>query len=71
MIAEKFPELDALEPDQQLELASELAKVALRSQNAPVLSATTLELMEERLDYFLSHPKTGVRWEDLRTQKRA
>lgn len=71
MIAEKFPELEALQPDQQLELASELAKVALRSQNASVLSAKALELMEERLDYFLSHPQTGVRWEDLRTQKSA
>jgi len=71
MIAEKFPELEALDPDQQLELASELAKVALRSHQVPELSSRAIELMEERLDYFLAHPETGVRWEDLRTQKSA
>jgi hypothetical protein len=71
MIAEKFPELEALDPDQQLELASELAKAALRSHRGPELSSKALELMEARLDYFLAHPETGVRWEDLRTQKNA
>lgn len=71
MIGEKFPELEALKPEQQLELASELAKVALRSQNAPELSSKSIELIEERLNYFLLHPETGVRWEDLRTQKDA
>ncbi len=71
MIAEKFPELQALQPEQQLELASELAKVALRSHKAPDLSSKAMKLMEERLDYFLAHPETGVRWEDLRTQKDA
>lgn len=71
MIAEKFPELKALQPEEQLELASELAKVALMSQKAPDLSPKAIKLMEERLDYFLAHPNTGVSWEVLRAQKDA
>jgi hypothetical protein len=71
MIAEKFPELKTLPPEEQLELASELAMVALRCQKAPDLSPKAIELMEKRLDYFLAHPDTGMSWEDLRAQKHA
>jgi hypothetical protein len=71
MIAEKFPELKTLAPEEQLELASELAMVALRSQKAPDLSPNAIKLLEKRLDYFLAHPDTGMNWEDLRAQKHA
>jgi len=47
MLVERFPEPQALQPEQQLELASELAKVALRAQTAPDLSSKAIELMEE------------------------
>ncbi len=69
MISDKFPELMALRPEEQLELASELVNVALTSQDAPELAPAAIKLMEERLDYFLAHPETGVSWEDLRVQK--
>ena len=71
MIAEKFPELEALPPEKQLELASELAKAALRSQTAPDLSSGAVVWMEERFDYFLAHPGTGMEWEDLRRKRDA
>ena len=69
MIAERFPELDALAPDEQLELAAELATRAARGNGIPELTGRSVEILESRLDYFLAHPQTGVNWEDLRGQR--
>lgn len=71
MLAERFPELKALEPEEQLELASELAKEALRSHDVPDLAEEAVRLMEERLDFFLENTETGTDWETLRTQRDA
>lgn len=71
MIVERFPELKTLNPDEQLELASELAKVALSYDQTPTLSDGALEVMEKRLDYFTKHPKSGISWEELRKKKNA
>ena len=69
MIAERFPELALLAPDEQLELAAELAKNAASSDEGPELTERSVEILEERLDHFLSNPETGVSWEELRSQK--
>ena len=69
MIDDRFPELATLNPDEQLELASELAKRAMRSSECSQLSDNAVNLLEERLDYFLEHPATGVSWEELRDKR--
>lgn len=66
MIAERYPKLDALAPDEQLALAAELAKKAARGNGIPELTERSREILERRLDYFLANPQTGVNWEDLR-----
>ena len=71
MIVEQFPELKKLNPDEQLKLASELAKVAFTSDQTSILSGSALEIMEKRLDYFIEHPKSGISWEELRKKKNA
>lgn len=71
MIDSRFPDLATLEPDEQLELASELAKRAMRSSECSELSADAVNLLEKRLDYFHEHPETGVTWEELRDQRNA
>ena len=71
VIAERFPELETLAPEEQLTLAAELARNAARNGSVPELTERSVELLEERLDHYLANPETGVRWEDLRTQRRA
>ena len=72
MIVERFPELKMLNSNKQLELASELAKEALKSdQKNADISDSSLKVMEERLDYFIEHPKSGTAWEELRKKKNA
>lgn len=71
MIAERYPELETLAPDEQLELAAELAQKAARGNAIPDLTQRSLEILESRLDYFLAHPSSGIDWEDLRGQKAA
>ena len=69
MIVERFPELKTLNSDEQLELASELAKAALKSDQSLAISDNALEVMEERLDYFMKNPGSGITWETLRKKK--
>jgi len=69
VIAEKFPELEQLTPDAQLELAAELATRAVRHGAVPPLTAGAVETLEAQLDYFLEHPESGVAWEDLREKR--
>ena len=71
MIVERFPELKTLNPDEQLELASELAKAALKSDQTLDISSSALNVMEERLDYFIENPDSGTTWETLRKKKNA
>lgn len=71
MMVDQFPELAKLSPDQQLELASELAKQAMKSTETVEISAETVELLEERLTYFLDGKDTGTTWEKLREQRRS
>jgi len=71
MIDDRFPELADLDPDEQLELASELAKRAMSSAECSELSGKAVDLLEKRLDYFLQHPGTGVTWEELRDRRNA
>lgn len=71
MIAERFPNLMELKPDEQLELASELAREALKSQQAPELSNGAVELLEKRLDAYLEQPEIGTTWEDLKNRRDA
>ena len=56
MIDDRFPDLAELEPNEQLELASELAKRAMESSETSELSSEAVRLLESRLDYFLEHP---------------
>lgn len=58
MIAERFPELDALAPSEQLELAAELAIKAARNNGIPELTQKSMEILEARLDHFLENPET-------------
>jgi hypothetical protein len=69
VIVERFPELEQLTPDAQLELAAELAILATRNGAVPPLSSGSIDSLEEQLDYFLEHPESGVPWEDLRQQR--
>jgi len=67
MIAEKFPQLSKLDPQEQLILAGELWQRATRAaDDTGGLKPELLALIEERLDHFLEHPETGVDWEDLK-----
>lgn len=69
MVADRYPELNALKPEEQLELAAELAIKAARANGIPELTQRSLEILESRLDYFLAHPNTGVSWEELRGKR--
>jgi len=69
MIAERYPELEALSPSEQLELAAELASRASQEKHIPDLTTRSVEILESRLDYYLAHPETGIDWEELRKQK--
>ena len=71
MIVEKFPELEKLEPSDQLILASELARSAMNSGGIPELSPQSVHLLENRLDHYLKNPDSGVRWEDLKNRRPA
>ena len=71
MIDDRFPELANLDPDEQLELASELAKRAMKSPECSELSENAVKLLEERLDYFMKNPESGISWEELRNQRNA
>lgn len=71
MIDDRYPELANLDPNEQLELASELAKRAMKSTECSELSDKAVNLLEERLDYFHKHPETGVAWEDLKARRDA
>ena len=62
MIVEKFPELEQLTPNDQLELAAELATRAARDGAVPGLTAGAVEALESQLDYYL---KSDTRYEIL------
>ena len=66
MIAERFPELEALEPTEQLQLAAELTQKAARANAVPELTPRSVEILEDRLEHFLENPETGISWEKLR-----
>lgn len=70
MIVDQFPELAKLGPDEQLQLAGELAKQAMSSSDSAEVTPEAVELLEARLDHFLDHPETGVSWEELREQRK-
>ena len=70
VIVEKFPELENLTPDAQLELAAELVVRAARRGGVSELSPNALAALETQLDHYLAHPETGVAWEDLRDQRK-
>lgn len=69
MIAEKFPELATLDPEDQLILAGELMLRATARNDAPQLDTVTMQLIEARLNEYFQNPDSGVRWEDLRDRK--
>lgn len=71
MIDDRFPDLADLDPNEQLALASELAKRAMESSEGCELSSEAVKLLESRLDYFLDHPETGISWDELRRQRNA
>lgn len=67
MIAEKFPELDALDPQDQMILAGELWKRAtMAPDNTPELTAEAIRILEAQADEVINDPSKGVSWESLR-----
>ena len=67
MIAEQFPQLEKLSPQDQLILAGELWKRATSSgEESKDLSKEAVQLIEQRLDNYLENPSTGIAWEDLK-----
>ncbi len=71
MIAERYPELALLDPQEQLVLAAELATRAARGGGIPELTSRAIQILEERLDDFIANPDGGVSWEHLKTRERA
>lgn len=70
MIAEKFPELQGLDPQQQLILAGELWRSATRPvAGTPELSEEAVRILEERLVAFEERPDSGISWAELRDSK--
>ena len=69
MIAERYPELGSLAPEEQLELAAELAATAARADGIPELTDRSVKILESRLEYFLGNRETGISWDDLRGQR--
>jgi hypothetical protein len=68
VIAERFPELETLAPEEQLALAAELTRKAARMGGIPDLTERSVAVLEERLDHFLANPESGISWEELRMQ---
>lgn len=67
MIAEKFPQLSTLDPQEQLILAGELWQRATgATDNSVELAPELVTLIEKRLDHFLANPETGISWDDLK-----
>ena len=69
MIDDRFPELKNLSPEEQLELASELAKEALGADDLHQLSKESVAILEKELAAIIADPGKGVRWEDLRKMR--
>lgn len=66
MLVDQFPELKELAPNQQLQLASELASHAVRSGDLHDLSQQSVNLLEHQLKQIISDPSKGTNWQDLR-----
>ena len=67
MIAEQFPQLEKLSPQDQLILAGELWQRATYSgEESKDLSKEAIQLIEQRLDDYLENPSTGISWEKLK-----
>jgi hypothetical protein len=69
MIDDRFPELKELAPGEQLELASELAKVALNADDLYQLSEESVLILESELAEVIENPSKGTRWEELKKMK--
>ncbi len=69
MIAERFPELNKLAPQEQLALAAELAQCAARNGGIPDLTKNSAAILVERLAHVLDNPESGISWEKLRVQR--
>ena len=67
MIAERFPALLELNPEEQMLLAGELVSEATKETGEfPELGDDILQALEGRLDAFLLDPGSGISWEELR-----
>ncbi|MEZ5302403.1 MAG: addiction module protein [Verrucomicrobiales bacterium] len=67
MIAERFPALLELNPEEQMLLAGELVSSTTKETGRfPELSDDILQALEERLDAFFLDPGSGISWEELR-----
>lgn len=67
MIAEQFPQLENLNPQDQLLLAGELwQKATAPDGDAPDLPKEAVQLLEERLADYLKNPESGISWEELK-----
>lgn len=72
MIAERFPGLKDLDPEDQLILAGELWSCATQGQDSMEdLSQGAVEALERRLDDYLKNPDSGVSWTDLKAKRDA
>ena len=69
MIDDRFPELKHLDPAEQLELASELAKEALKADDLYHLSRDSVEILEREFAEVIEDPSKGTKWDDLKKMK--
>lgn len=70
MILERFPEIEKLTVDEQLQLCSELQGRIFIIDDEPVRDAAILQLLEHRHAEYLRDPSTARPWSEVRARLR-
>ena len=68
VIAEKFPELKSLSPEEKLILVGELWEELASRPDAFPPREDHIKLLKERLEYFRQHPADVVAWEQVKAR---
>ncbi len=68
MIAEKFPELKRLSPDEKLILVGELWEELAAQPDALAPREDHIALLKERLERYRRHPEDVVAWEAVKAR---
>ena len=68
MIAEKFPELKKLSPEEKLILVGELWDDLASQPDAFPQRADHVKLLQERLEDYRKHPSDLVAWEEIKAR---